>query len=462
MTEHAPMSEHVSAADRLAQEIRRLRRAAELSQPQLAAKIGYSRQYVSLAERPAKGLASVELVRAIDSALRAGGVLIALRERAGRERQARRGKIIEKGVDQSKFHANSRSSDGGQESRGEEEMKRRALLRLLGTATFAPSFPDHLEQLRATLDGALGVIPDKRDADDWEEVAYRYSREAYRQPADTVLARVAIDLSEIQRRISESSGSIRRSLLHSAAQLAALLAITLVNAGEHASAERWWRTAARTATATGDTRLIALVRGRQAVLSLYNAPPGRVLDLCRATLDPATTTPGAGVMSALSARAQELAILGRHDDARVALENLAETYDRLPATDTSDPTSEWNWSLTRLHYVESHVHSHAGRVDEAVSARESAMALLPAFNWKARTQLGLHRAAAYIRAESSENGMRHLVESVRELEPWQRADGRINPIASAVLHMVPTRDRDRPSFGEARAAISPPRPPATA
>lgn len=75
-------------AQRLAEEVRRLCKAAGLSQPRLAALIGYTRQYVSLAERPNKGLPSAELVKAIDDALKAGGVLETLRQQADAERKA--------------------------------------------------------------------------------------------------------------------------------------------------------------------------------------------------------------------------------------------------------------------------------------------------------------------------------------------------------------------------------------
>ena len=75
-------------AQQLAAEIRNRRKAAELSQPRLAAQIGYTRQYVSLAERPKRGLPSAELVQAIDDALDAGGVLVALRHQADVARKA--------------------------------------------------------------------------------------------------------------------------------------------------------------------------------------------------------------------------------------------------------------------------------------------------------------------------------------------------------------------------------------
>ncbi|MGH3975170.1 MAG: helix-turn-helix transcriptional regulator, partial [Pseudonocardiaceae bacterium] len=79
-----------SRAYQLAEEIRKRRKAAGLSQPGLAALIGYTRQYVSLAERPGRGLSSAHLVKAIDDALGAGGALVALRQQAYAQQKARR------------------------------------------------------------------------------------------------------------------------------------------------------------------------------------------------------------------------------------------------------------------------------------------------------------------------------------------------------------------------------------
>ena len=72
----------LSLGQRLAEEIRNRRKAAGLSEPALAALIGYTRQYVSLAERPKRGLPSAPLVKAIDDALGAGGSLVTLRQQA--------------------------------------------------------------------------------------------------------------------------------------------------------------------------------------------------------------------------------------------------------------------------------------------------------------------------------------------------------------------------------------------
>ncbi|RKT55405.1 helix-turn-helix transcriptional regulator [Saccharothrix australiensis] len=76
------------AAGRLAYEIKARRERAGLSQPQLGARIGYTRQYVSMAEHPGRNLPSFELVKAIDTALEADGALIALHQESKREQQA--------------------------------------------------------------------------------------------------------------------------------------------------------------------------------------------------------------------------------------------------------------------------------------------------------------------------------------------------------------------------------------
>lgn len=78
------------AAAELAREIRRRKQAAGLSNAELAAMLGYTRQYVGYAERPSRGLPSEPLVTALDTALEAGGVLVTLHARAVSARDGRR------------------------------------------------------------------------------------------------------------------------------------------------------------------------------------------------------------------------------------------------------------------------------------------------------------------------------------------------------------------------------------
>jgi transcriptional regulator with XRE-family HTH domain len=82
----APSSSTPGAAARLAGEIKRLRTTADLSQSTLGTRIGYTKQYISLAERSNGGIPSRELVTAIGKALEAEQELLALWRDARAER----------------------------------------------------------------------------------------------------------------------------------------------------------------------------------------------------------------------------------------------------------------------------------------------------------------------------------------------------------------------------------------
>lgn len=93
-----------AAAVVLAAEVRRLRRDRGLSQPQLAQRVGYTRQYISLAERAHRNLPSAELIRALDAALGADGALIGLRGEAKSEQRTRRAKLADAPISKPTTH----------------------------------------------------------------------------------------------------------------------------------------------------------------------------------------------------------------------------------------------------------------------------------------------------------------------------------------------------------------------
>jgi AraC-like DNA-binding protein/transcriptional regulator with XRE-family HTH domain len=80
------------SAQRLANEIKRRRLQVGRSQRTLASMVGYTRQYVTLAERVGHNLPSAELVHALDLALGAGGELVALRAHVHAEQRKLRGR----------------------------------------------------------------------------------------------------------------------------------------------------------------------------------------------------------------------------------------------------------------------------------------------------------------------------------------------------------------------------------
>lgn len=98
----------IEARTVLSSEIKRRRSSAGLSQSQLAGRIGYSRQYVSRAERP-HNLPSQDLMHAIDTALYANGELLELWHVAKSEQLALRTPVERRAPSGS----NRRHSDGG-------------------------------------------------------------------------------------------------------------------------------------------------------------------------------------------------------------------------------------------------------------------------------------------------------------------------------------------------------------
>jgi len=80
------------AQDSFHQEVRRRRDARGLSRDELAARAGYSRQYISQLEQPSRGIPPRPVVAAVDAVLEAHGALVELRDRAAAdqaEREAR-------------------------------------------------------------------------------------------------------------------------------------------------------------------------------------------------------------------------------------------------------------------------------------------------------------------------------------------------------------------------------------
>ncbi len=335
-----------------------------------------------------------------------------------------------------------------------DDVERRTFL-TLATAATAASLARDIEPLRTAFESAAAVAVGRRDADTWERVAWEYAGEVGWAPAELLQRELATDFGELTRLIGEAAGTARLRLVHVAAQLAALTAITLTNLGEPRGARRWWRTAGRAADETGDHSTAALVRGRSAVFALYGAAsPLSVLNMADEAIEVGQGTPCTGVVSGHAARAQALAELGRHREASEALDDVRNVYDRLPEFVRADRTTQWGWSDQRFWYVASTVHTHAGSLDDALNAQDKALAAYPTRNWQARTQVEMHRAGVLMRAGDVDEGARHMVRVLERLPAEQRADGLLQQSAMTSLRLAPTEQTQRRTIREARELLA--------
>ncbi|MGH3615908.1 MAG: helix-turn-helix domain-containing protein [Pseudonocardia sp.] len=157
------------AAAELAHEIRRRKREAGLSNSDLAAMVGYSRQYIGYAERPSRGFPSEPLITALDKALDAGGALVALHARAAAAREDRRAaatNVVIKAVDPANRTMSRQSQTGTTAAiampgaaRGDmpfnADVQRREFLASVAVAAVGAAAPDSIARLLEGLNTGL-------------------------------------------------------------------------------------------------------------------------------------------------------------------------------------------------------------------------------------------------------------------------------------------------------------------
>ncbi|MEU8801216.1 hypothetical protein [Spirillospora sp. NPDC048819] len=334
-------------------------------------------------------------------------------------------------------------------------MDRRALLGLMATAATTSALARDTEPLRDAFEAAVTADASDRDADAWERVAHDYAREVGWASSTVLHRELSTDFAELTRLLPSARSTARTRMIHVAAQLAALMAITLTNMGEGRAARRWWRTAARAADQTSDHQAAALVRGRAAVFSTY-ADVSRlsIVEQAEEAIAVGHGAPCTGVVSGHAARAQALAELGRHAEAVDALDYLRGVFEQLPDTVTGLRGHQWGWPQGRLHFVTSLVHTCAGNVGPATAAQDAALALYPTRNWQARGQIEMHRAGVMIRAGDAAEGARHMTRVLESLPVEQRGDGLLRGSALASLRLADPDQTAAPAVRQARELLA--------
>jgi transcriptional regulator with XRE-family HTH domain len=337
----------------------------------------------------------------------------------------------------------------------EDDVNRRALLKLLGGAALAAPLAGHLESLRRGLDAALGGPTSAADIDEWESTAFRYAHEVGYLPPVQFFPALTADLAEVQTRLMRVPDALRPGMAHVCGQFSALMAIALFEQGDPAGARRYWRTAVRAADESHDLNLRSHVRAKRAVYALYEPPTAMpALTLAEEAIGVGRSGPCAGVASGYAIRAQALALLGRHDEARSALADVEDAFARLPETTLADRGSQWGWSEQRLRHAQSWVHSHAGRVREAAVAQDEALALYPTSSSVGPAQVQLHRAMCTIAAGDPGAGALHTIRTLQALPPDFRDNALIRRTAALSLGVVPERACTLPAVAEARELLA--------
>jgi len=366
-----------------------------LTLTELASRIGYSAQHLSEVEL-ANAAASESFVAAADEALGAGGRLGALYPAV----------VIEQVVERQR-RATSRR-EALRSPAEADDVKRRAFIGL---------------GLAVVLLGPEAAA--KASRDDWDRIAHAWSYEIDTAPdRSALLPGLAADLKRLQ-----ANGGPQRVI----AQLSSHVAAIAVSRGDTGLACRWWRRAQAAAVTAGDGQLIAFVKGRQAMQGLYGAYAPQHVVILADEASSATNVPCPGRMTALNAKAQALAILGREKAASEILMTLERTFEKLPHDITRDRLSALGWAEDRLHHGRSYCAMYGASPAAGEAAREDALRVIADLDWRSRAQIKLHRAA-------SEADPQDAVATLSALSDAQRSDRFVRMIAARVLTSCEARE----------------------
>lgn len=257
---------------------------------------------------------------------------------------------------------------------------------------------------------ALAAAGPMTDAgvEDWEYTVARHGKATRWRPEVDLLNDLMADIADLQRTLKHrQSHQSRRRLTTCLAQLAGLLALTLLKIGDP-GARDWWRTGRAAANAAGDRATLSWIYAQEAYQHYYNGDIAGALELADRAQYIAGGLPCAGPALAAPLEARAHAVLGRRDQAAAALTASQTALDRL------DPELQ---VASALGYLPANLHFHAGdawvHLTETARARDElgqALELYSAADHTDRALIGLDLAACHI-ADGNPDAAAELVST---------------------------------------------------
>jgi transcriptional regulator with XRE-family HTH domain len=335
----------------------------------------------------------------------------------------------------------------GENSDEDDDMERRAVIQLLTSIGASAALPlGAAETLRSMIDATVGDAA----PEDWEATAWDYGFRCVNNSPKQLIPDLAVDLAAVKRLLDRTpSPSIRTNLLVASARMAAFMADSWHGLGEFGTAWRWWRTARQAADASGDRDLRTWVRARESLNTFHSDRPlSRALAIGDEARDIAGGSPGRGLFEAHKNRAYALAERGDGSGARRALNDMRETFAKLPASVTPDGESMWGCPERLVYLAESSVYTTLG-APEATAAQERALSGYATWR-RDRTKLKLYQATTLVRSGDVGGGLDHALTSLTAIPETFRTTA-VKRVGNKVLAALPdTKAHALPAARELR------------
>lgn len=324
------------------------------------------------------------------------------------------------------------------------EMIRRTVLLALAAAAGSPMI-GAVRPTSLAFGGERDVLT--ADVDHWREAVWEYGYDYHLAPREKLLADIGRDQEALRRQLAghlAEGNTVAEPTAAVAAQLTSLMALICTDLGYAREARHLWRFARRYADLSKDSAVRLWVSGHEVTSGIYQRRPLPVLaELARRAMSSnPDSPPSAGKAELLGGQAQVLSLLGRPREAQAALEDLRETYARLPSTCTTLRDSFFGWPEHRLHHAASFTYSMIGMTAESIDAQQAALQLYPESRRIARGQIGLHRARCLIANGEVAEGLGQANTVVSSTDLTNRKEF-VLAIADRVYEAVPGNERRR-------------------
>ncbi|MGV9306851.1 MULTISPECIES: helix-turn-helix domain-containing protein [unclassified Nonomuraea] len=403
MDEHHSMTAHMWGTA-----LRHLRNQAGLSQRELGKLALYDHTRISRAEK-GEILPPADQVRALDAALEAGGMLLALSD-AARGWQCLPFAASAAGIHDGEPVMLDMQTPDGRSVR--VTLSRRQFTQLLASGALASVVPglgdpDQTQRIARAIEQPARV--DGEVIDYFRRVlAEHYTADKILGPRSLlrpVLAQIDV-LDELRR---GAGARHAEPLLQVLAQYAEMAGWLHQDLGELNTAMDWTRRAAEWAQCAGDTQMSAYMLVRQSNISVLTDDYAAVVHLAAAARRrPAELEPKLNALAAQQ-QARGLVMLGEHDDCFALLDEAGETLrDHPQVTHPHVPVYLHHYDWDTLQEQSAVCYRAAGRADTAVTILEDQIGRLPATLARDRGHLTAKLAVAVAQSEQDPGRAAHL------------------------------------------------------
>jgi tetratricopeptide (TPR) repeat protein len=284
-----------------------------------------------------------------------------------------------------------------------------------GAEPDSPAALNQIESLRQWLDDALTDGPvGGASVETWEQTALLHGRVARMRPAAEHVIELGADMAELGVAIQRCrSASSLRGLVRVTAHLSGLMCLLFVKLDERESFRKWASTARTAAAEAGDPGTLSWVLAQEAYGHFYSGDLVNAVRVAQQAQSLTRRTPlvGAALAAALEARAE--AARGRVQETRSALARAEAILAALgPASVTA---SAFGYTESQLRFHEGNAYTRLGDTRRALQAQERALELCPPGDYTDWALTRLDRAYCLSRDGDAPAGVAYAAETLAQL-----------------------------------------------